>query len=124
VRVELERDITTIVGANESGKSQLITAIECLLGDHEIRSRDFCGYSKFFGVRRSMRPPELGGRFTEVTPGERAVLVDAAERDVPGAFWFFRLQRGPVLFIEEEGGSIAAIDLSDEQMKTLTAGVR
>ncbi|MDQ4110523.1 MAG: AAA family ATPase [Actinomycetota bacterium] len=119
VKVELERDITTVVGANESGKSQLITAIQCLLGDHEIRPRDFCRYSKFFGVRRSMRLPEFGGRFTEVTPEERAVLVATAAHNVPGDFWFFRLERGPVLYVEEENGSITAVDLNDDQVKTL-----
>lgn len=119
VRVQLERDITTVVGANESGKSQLITAIQCLLGDHEIRPRDFCRYSKFFGVRRSMRLPEFGGHFTEVTDGERAVLVDVARRDVPDDFWFFRLQAGPVLYFEDEGGSITTLDLTAEQVDML-----
>lgn len=119
VRIDLERDITTVVGANESGKSQLITAIQCLLGEQEIRPRDFCRYSKFFGVRRSMRLPEFGGRFTEVTPDERAALIAAAGTDVPGNFWFFRLERGPVLYIEMNDGSITTAALSEEQVKEL-----
>lgn len=119
VKIELERDITTVVGANESGKSQLITAIQCLLGDHEIRARDFCRYSNFFGVRRSMRLPEFGGRFTEVTPKERAILVASAGRTVPGDFWFFRLERGPVLYVEENNGSITAVPLTEDQVDTL-----
>lgn len=119
VKLRLERDITTVVGANESGKSQLIVAIQCLLGDHEIRPRDFCRYSKFFGVRRSMRLPEFGGRFTEVTSEERAALIADVGRIVPGDFWFFRLQRGPVLYVEGENGSITAVDLTDAQVETL-----
>lgn len=119
VKVGLERDITTVVGANESGKSQLIVAVQCLLGDHEIRPRDFCRYSQFFGVRRSMRLPEFGGRFTEVTPKERAALIAAVGRNIPGDFWFFRLQRGPVLYVEEGDGSIAAVGLTGAQVDLL-----
>jgi predicted ATPase len=119
VTVQLERDITTVVGANETGKSQLITAIQCLLGDHEIRPRDFCRYSKFFGVRRSMRLPEFGGRFTAVTAEERYELIATVGRNVPGDFWFFRLQRGPVLYFEEDDGSITSVDLTGDQAATL-----
>lgn len=31
VRIPMEADITTVVGANESGKSQTLSAVKCLL---------------------------------------------------------------------------------------------
>jgi predicted ATP-dependent endonuclease of OLD family len=56
VEVPIDRKITTIVGANESGKSHLLTAIEKGLkgkSEHtksgpEITRKDFCRYSHFF----------------------------------------------------------------------------
>jgi predicted ATPase len=56
VEVPIEPKITTIVGANESGKSHLLTAIEKGLtgkSDHTksgaaITRKDFCRYSHFF----------------------------------------------------------------------------
>lgn len=42
VRVPIERGITTVVGANESGKSQLLGAMKCLLTGDGIEPRDFC----------------------------------------------------------------------------------
>lgn len=119
VKVSLERDITTVVGANESGKSQLISAVQCLLGSREIRPRDFCRYSSFFGVRRSMRLPEFGGHFTDVTPEERASLFTAAGQDIPGDFWFFRLQHGSFIYVENSDGIISQIALTSEQVKSL-----
>lgn len=56
VEVPIEAKITTVVGANESGKSHLLTAIEKGLtgkSDHTksgtaITRKDFCRYSHFF----------------------------------------------------------------------------
>jgi hypothetical protein len=78
VNVDLERDITTVVGANEAGKSQLITAIQCLLGDKPISPRDFCRYSLFFSVQGTLPVPEFGGHFTNLTTEERSALSSVA----------------------------------------------
>ncbi|HEX7308497.1 AAA family ATPase [Lentzea sp.] len=45
VKVPLERGVTTVVGANESGKSQLLSAIKCALTGEGIELGDFCRYS-------------------------------------------------------------------------------
>src|SRR6266404_4543118 len=50
VRVEIDRMVSTIVGANESGKSHLLTAIERGLSGEGLERDDFCRYSKFFTV--------------------------------------------------------------------------
>jgi len=45
VRIPLTRDITTIVGANESGKSHSLSAIKKGLSGKNISRRDFCRWN-------------------------------------------------------------------------------
>lgn len=64
VRIGLERDITAVVGANESGKSHLLDAIHIVLTGEGLSQRDFCRYSNLFSVERGQRLfPELGAIF-------------------------------------------------------------
>lgn len=120
VSVPLDPNITTIVGANESGKSQLISAIECLLGSRPVRQRDFCRYSTFFGVRRRMRVPEFGGRFTGLSEHERTTVSELLGAKITGDFWFFRLQSGPILYYYPSGErKIQSLQISEENVKTL-----
>lgn len=51
VRLELEDPITTLVGAKESGKSDLFDLIERLLAGHAIEPSDFRRYSHFSSVQ-------------------------------------------------------------------------
>lgn len=68
VRIDIEPSVTTIVGANESGKSHLLSAIEILLTGKGIDRSDFCRYSRFFSVEQGQRRfPDFGGEF-EVGP--------------------------------------------------------
>lgn len=61
VTVALDREMTAIVGANESGKSQLIDALHKALTGKGISRRDFCRYSPLFSVQRErVRKPDLG----------------------------------------------------------------
>ena len=61
VTVALDRTMTAIVGANESGKSQLIDAIKQALTGEGISRLDFCRYSPLFSVQRDrVRSPDLG----------------------------------------------------------------
>lgn len=61
VRVPIDRDITAIVGANESGKSHLLGAIKAALGQEEIDRADFCRYSVQYSVQvDQLRFPEFG----------------------------------------------------------------
>lgn len=64
VRVEMDRGITTVVGANEAGKSQLIGALKRLLTGEGILANDFCRYSEFLKVDGQMLLPEFGAEFT------------------------------------------------------------
>jgi predicted ATP-dependent endonuclease of OLD family len=93
VKVPLERGITTIVGANESGKSQLLSAIICALTGDNIERGDFCRYSQFFAVNRSMAYPEFGLEFSELTPPEHDAIVNACSARPPAGFEKFTLFR-------------------------------
>lgn len=120
VKIDLERDITTVVGANEAGKSQLITAIQCLLGDRTISPRDFCRYSNFFGVRGRLPLPEFGGRFSSLTDLDLAALSAVASMEAGGIreFWVFRLQRGAVLYYRRDGEYVEQ-PLDEQQLSAL-----
>jgi hypothetical protein len=48
--VPVDRDITTVVGANESGKSHLLSGIKKAITGQDITQRDLCRYSPFFNV--------------------------------------------------------------------------
>ena len=75
VTVSLEHDITAIVGANESGKSHLLDAINIVLSGDEHYRRDFCRYSTLFSVERGKRLyPEVGALFA-LSDNERAALA-------------------------------------------------
>lgn len=74
VEVPLEDDITAVVGANESGKSHLLDAIEILLGARTYGQNDFCRYSSLYSVEQGRRRyPQFAGLFT-VTDSDRTAL--------------------------------------------------
>ena len=80
VRIPLVKDITTIVGANESGKSHLLAAIEKGLKGVGISRRDFCRYSQFFTVEEGrMRWPDFGFQFAELSRDEQESLRKLAD---------------------------------------------
>lgn len=85
VRVDMEPGITTVVGANESGKSQLLAAIKQALTGDKIERRDFCRYSRFFAVDSSMSVPEFGLRLTDLSDDDRAALDTATAKELPRA---------------------------------------
>jgi AAA15 family ATPase/GTPase len=53
IEVPIESKITTIIGANESGKSHLLSAIKKAITGKEIERSDFCRYSPFFTVKQN-----------------------------------------------------------------------
>lgn len=63
VAVDFDPEVTCIVGANESGKSQLLNAVQCALGKREATPADFCRYSHLFTVSEEMRNPDFGLEF-------------------------------------------------------------
>jgi predicted ATPase len=77
VRVKLRSGITTVVGANESGKSQVLRAIEAALTGTGYDRSDFCRYSRFFGVDKTILKPEFGAVYRAVTPADARVIEQA-----------------------------------------------
>jgi predicted ATPase len=73
VRIPLDPEITAIVGANESGKSQLLTAIKASLTGKPINRADFCRYSELYSVKTNeLRLPEFGCTFGLESTDNRA----------------------------------------------------
>lgn len=85
VRLALDPAITAIVGANESGKSQLLAAVRCGLTGERIERRDFCRYSPFFSAGDALDLPEFGLEFGELNDAARGALsAMCADSEVPG----------------------------------------
>lgn len=73
VRLRLEPDVTTVVGGNESGKSQMLGAIRGALTGGGFEPKDFCRYSDFFDDAE-MAIPEFGAVFHDVSSDDVALI--------------------------------------------------
>lgn len=81
VKLRLEKDITTVVGGNESGKSQMIEAVVAALTGDGYEKSDFCRYSDFFSVDGKLEFPEFGAVFADVSDDDLRVIGEMAEVD-------------------------------------------
>jgi predicted ATPase len=80
VTIEIDPKITTVVGANESGKSHLLGVIKGAITGRNIRPRDHCRYSPFFGVAKGQGCwPHVGVGWDRVTPDEAAAIQDLTD---------------------------------------------
>ncbi|GAB1541213.1 hypothetical protein NUACC21_38830 [Scytonema sp. NUACC21] len=71
IEVPIEPNITTIVGANESGKSHLLSAIEKAISGENIKRSDFCRYSHFFTVKQNeLKYPDFGSEWCDISKTE------------------------------------------------------
>jgi len=68
ISVSLDREITCIVGANESGKSQLLAAIGYALGVETPGASDSCRYSMFFGRDGELSTAQFGLTLNDLGP--------------------------------------------------------
>lgn len=94
VSVPLADDITTIVGANESGKSQILAALKIALTGVGAERRDFCRYSKFFIVDQAMRLPDFGVTLALLDENERAAVAKLCGLEADSMPVSFTLIRG------------------------------
>ncbi|GLX95528.1 AAA family ATPase [Herbidospora sp. NBRC 101105] len=108
VRVPLESSVTTVVGANESGKSQLLSAIKCALTGAGIKRGDFCRYSQFFAVNKSMAHPDFGLEFRNLDQGQQEALAKVCKTtpdDVSSSFMMFRINgKEPEIYLPRSSG--------------------
>lgn len=102
VRIDLESSVTTVVGANESGKSHLLDAIEKAVTGEGIDRGDFCRYSHFFSVEQGQRrSPDFGLEIEALDADDIAAAKKTLGLDLePGSrFSVFRLNgEAPVLY--------------------------
>jgi hypothetical protein len=98
VRLLLRPDITTVVGGNESGKTQVLNAIRGALTGSGYERSDFCRYSRFFGVDDKLLMPEFGAVFDDVSPADSGVLAEmlgGAVKEPVGRVAVFRMNTTP-----------------------------
>lgn len=104
VRMEIDPIVTTVVGANEAGKSHLLDAIERLITGKKIERSDFCRYSNFFSVEQgARRSPDFGGQFEVESAADAALLKEHLDLELQpgGRFHLFRPNgRQPLLYLE------------------------
>lgn len=78
VRLRMTKHITTVVGGNESGKSQMLRAIKAALTGAGYDRSDFCRYSEFFGRDKTLVTPEFGFVLADPTKEDRALIAEIA----------------------------------------------
>jgi predicted ATP-dependent endonuclease of OLD family len=116
VEVPIDQKITTIVGANESGKSHLLTAIEKGLtgiSEHsksgpEITRKDFCRYSHFFNSTvGEPQLPDFGFEWVDIGNALEQVQKLCGiqpDRKFDRFFLFRRDQRELTIFVPNVDG--------------------
>ncbi|MBN9619393.1 MAG: hypothetical protein J0H43_06625 [Actinobacteria bacterium] len=76
VRLDVDPRITAVVGANESGKSHLLDAVERLLTATEVDRQDFCRCSDLYSVEQGeRRVSDFAGRFRVETDADAALMT-------------------------------------------------
>ncbi len=119
VRVPIENEVTTIVGANESGKSHLLTAIEKGISGQKIAREDFCRYSNFFTVETGkLRWPDFGFEFGTLSDDEQKLvksICNTGNSKVITKFYVFRSQRQKLTIYLPKGESG---DFSEHEVST------
>ena len=93
ISVDIDPELTCVVGANESGKSQLLQAIECALGKSSTDPADFCRYSTYFTVSEAMRHPHFGLHFNSLTDDETEAIVKLLDLPTDSNISSFRVFR-------------------------------
>ncbi|MCY3505632.1 MAG: AAA family ATPase [Chloroflexi bacterium] len=106
VSLDIDPELTAVVGANESGKSQLLQAIECALGEDQPEPADFCRYSVYFTVAEAMRLPHFGLHFDDLTEHEVEVIssvIGSSDLASGGSFRLFRTKPDAVtIYVGEQ----------------------
>lgn len=107
ITVDLEHDITAVVGANESGKSHLLDAIHIVLSGEEHFRRDFCRYSTLFSVEKDKRLyPEVGAVFA-LSDNER---TEFAAMKVP------LYKNDDLLLLRPKAGTVQILNADEERV--------
>jgi predicted ATPase len=116
VKIPLDERVTAVVGANESGKSQLLGAIKTALGVSPIHREDFCRYSEEYSVQVDrLRYPEFGA-WLELEHDEPFVAITALAS--AKSFGLFRPgSNSPYLVINNQRVAMSDDDLTIVQSR-------
>ena len=93
ISVDIDPEVTCVVGANESGKSQLLEAIEAALRQKNPAPSDFCRYSAYFTVTEEMRLPHFGLHFDDLATPESEAIASLFSGSDLGAISSFKVFR-------------------------------
>jgi predicted ATPase len=109
IEIPIENQITTIVGANESGKSHLLSAIEKAITGKKIERSDFCRYSPFFTVKQNeLKYPDFGTEWANLSKLEDATIrkiIEVPDDVIFERFLVFRSNVGNLtVYLPEKGG--------------------
>lgn len=123
VHVTIESDITTVVGANESGKSHLLSAIEKGISGVGLSRQDFCRYSQFFTVEKGkMRWPDFGLEWSGWSIADAAAINEIfglpAETKIE-RFLVFRFNKVTTTVFVLHGTDWRRTDLTSVQTRTI-----
>lgn len=121
IEVPIDSKITTIVGANESGKSHLLDAIKKAVTGDGFKHQDLCRYCDFFNVERGNEFwPHLGIAWSEVGSDDVAKIRKEAP-DAPEKFTSFLMFReGPDrlnLYFPSTKGQYQEVNLLNEDAR-------
>ena len=123
VRVPIDPKVTTVVGANESGKSHLLTAIEKGISGQNIEREDFCRYSQFFTVELGkMKWPDFGFEWAGLSEVDRehVRLACGVTKQTPfDRFFLFRTNRNLLNIYLPKGNAYTVYEVKDDQTDSL-----
>ena len=119
VRIPIEAEVTTVVGANECGKTHLLTAIEKGVSGADIERQDFCRYSQFYAVERGKRKwPNFGFEWDNLSEEERkqvGSVCGVEDRVSFDRFLFFRSDNDTVTVYLPNGDDYIQHELKKNQ---------
>jgi AAA15 family ATPase/GTPase/DNA-directed RNA polymerase subunit F len=105
VRIPIDKEVTAVVGANESGKSHLLSAIHKGLSGEDIQVEDMCRYSQFQTVETGKRKvPYFGFEFDALSEDEKSVIATffSISSEKITSFHLFRNQGEVDLYLPSE----------------------
>lgn len=123
VRVPLDPDITTIVGANESGKTHLLSAIKKAITGVGIHQTDLCRYSPFFSVEQGEKCwPHIGLSWSNVTQDDALKLTEEIGVDAGTPFSHFLMFRESpdalVVYLPRPDGGFSQHELKADRARS------
>lgn len=72
LNLPIDKNITVLIGPNESGKTNILKAIESFRPDTPLTTELTCQYSDFY---TEGKPPQIGLEFTDISKAERVQLT-------------------------------------------------